>query len=258
MPSHTRNDASAASPRRPHQRKLLRICGRAAVAALFERDPDRVERLFFDPRLGGEFGAWCETLAGTRRPYRQAGAAELARLAGTVLHGGVVAIARPRPPLALDHRSAPAWARDGKPLLVLDGIGNPHNLGAIVRTAAFFGIERIVLAERADQALPSDASYRVAEGGFEYLNVYRAAVPAALYALRPAYRIIGTAPGRGALPDLPRSTCPPALLLGNEEHGLDAATLAACDEVIAIPDSGRVQSLNVAAAAAILIYLSTR
>jgi len=51
---------------------------------------------------------------------------------------------------------------------------------------------------------------------------------------------------------------PVALILGNEEKGLDPATLAACDEVVTIPGSGRVQSLNVAAAAAILIYLATR
>ncbi|MBV8737586.1 MAG: hypothetical protein JO007_10070 [Alphaproteobacteria bacterium] len=44
------------------------------------------------------------------------------------------------------------WARDDKPILVLDGIGNPHNLGAIARTAAFFGIERLVLADCPEQA----------------------------------------------------------------------------------------------------------
>jgi TrmH RNA methyltransferase len=49
-----------------------------------------------------------------------------------------------------------------------------------------------------------------------------------------------------------------ALILGNEEQGLAAATLAACDEIVTIPGGGRIQSLNVAAAAAILIYLSTR
>src|SRR5208283_1532187 len=81
----------------PHERQLLRICGLAAVAALFERDPARVERLFFEPRLARELGAFCRTLAGTHKPYRQVEAAELARVAGTPLHGSVVAIARPRP-----------------------------------------------------------------------------------------------------------------------------------------------------------------
>ena len=48
---------------------------------------------------------------------------------------------------------------------MLDGVGNPHNLGAIARTAAFFGVPRIVLSDHRAQAKPSDASYRVAEGG---------------------------------------------------------------------------------------------
>jgi TrmH RNA methyltransferase len=57
------------------------------------------------------------------------------------------------------------WARDGKPILVLDGVGNPHNLGAIARSAAFLGVERVVLADRAEQAVPSDASYRSRKAG---------------------------------------------------------------------------------------------
>lgn len=240
-----------------HERGLQRICGLAAVRALFERDPGRVERLFFEDGMKREIGPFCETLARARKPYRHVDKAELARIAGTIPHGGVVAIARPRPVRDLDLGLARHWAEDGKPLLILDGIGNPHNLGAIVRTAAFFGLERIILSDRTEQALPSDASFRVAEGGFEYLNLYRAVLPAALDELRGAYRIIGTAPGRRALPGKREAGRALALILGNEESGLDPATISACDEVVTIPGSGRVQSLNVAAAAAILIYLLT-
>jgi RNA methyltransferase, TrmH family len=241
-----------------HERTLLRVCGLAAVSALFETDPGRVERLFFEPRLRTEAGKFCAVLASARKPYREVAAGELARIAGTVLHGGITAIARPRPIEAFDPAAAPGWARDGKPLLVLDGIGNPHNLGAIARTAAFFGIERIVLGDRPDQALPSDASYRVAEGGLDRLVLYRAPLPAALTGLREGYRVVGAALGSG-IPLAARGAGKPlALILGNEEKGLDPATLAACDEVVTIPGGSRVQSLNVAAAAAILIYLATR
>jgi len=235
----------------------LRICGLAAVRALFDCDPDRVERLFFVSGLAPEAGPLCRILAQARKPYRQADSEELARVAGTVLHGGIVAIARPRPLIELDPDAARGWARGGKPLLILDGVGNPHNLGAIARTAAFFGIERIVLADRPDQALPSDAAYRVAEGGLDHLTVYRARVPDALVGLRRAYRILGTSLAEGSIPVGRTADGPVALILGNEETGLDPATLAACDEVVRIPGSGRVQSLNVASAAAILLYLLT-
>jgi TrmH RNA methyltransferase len=244
--------------RPPHARQLLRVCGLPSVAALFERDPRRVERLFFEDRVESEVGPFCRTLARARKPYRQVDKAELARVAGTPLHGGVVAIAATRPLADFDRSATRIWAKNGKPLLVLDGIGNPHNLGAIARSAAFFGLERMVLADRPDQALPSDASYRVAEGGLEHLDLHRAPLPATLFEMRPAYRVIGIALGHGPVPDRLESGPPAALVFGNEETGLDPATIAVCDQIWSIPGSGRVQSLNVAAAAAILLYLLTR
>ena len=95
--------------RPPHERQLLRICGPAAVRALFERDPGRVERLFFEDRMKSEIGPMRRTLARDRKPYRQVDGAELARVAGTVLHGGIVAIARPQPLVDL----VPAPRRNG-------------------------------------------------------------------------------------------------------------------------------------------------
>ena len=243
---------------RLHERELLRICGLAAVRALFDRDPDRVERLFFEPALRGELDASCQELARARKPYRQVDDIELARVAGTVLHGGAVAIARPRPLADFDPTATQALAQDGKPLLILDGVGNPHNLGAIARSAAFFDLVRILLANRPDQALPSDAAYRVAEGGLEYVTLFRAVLPSALGALRHAYRIVGTSLNAGSAGIDPAGDRPVALILGSEKTGLDPATLALCNDVVRIRGTGRMQSLNVASAAAILIYLLTR
>jgi len=239
---------------RSHERDLLCVCGLAAVEALFASDPGRVERLFFEPRLAGALARPRRALAKTRKPYREVEADELARIAGTMRHGGVVAVARPKLPLSLDFKLAAGWARDGRPLVILDGIGNPHNLGAIIRSAACFGVTRIVLAERPDQALPSAASYRVAEGALDRVMLYRAPLAAALPALKRAYRIVGTALSGGvALGQLPRDR-PVALILGSEESSLDPATLALCDTVVTIPGGGPVQSLNGAAAAAVLLY----
>src|SRR5271156_4168257 len=128
------SEIKAADTPPPNSRQLLRICGLAAVTALFERDPRRVERLFFEDRVKGEVGSFCRTLARARKPYRQVDKGELARVARTVLHGGVVAIAAPQPLAEFDRNVVRIWAKIGKPLLVLDGIGNPHNLGAIARS----------------------------------------------------------------------------------------------------------------------------
>jgi TrmH RNA methyltransferase len=239
-----------------------------AVQALFARDPGRVERLFFEPRLADALAGARRQMAQTRKPYREVAFDELARVAGTVRHGGVVAVARPRPPLPFDPKLVAGWARENRPLLILDGIGNPHNLGAVLRSAAYFGIARALLADRPEQALPSAASYRVAEGALEYLLLYRAKLPTAIGALRRGgFRVVGTALGRAIpLADFRsadfRGKGPVALVLGNEERGVDPATLALCDSVVTIPGvtipgSGGVQSLNVAAAAAILFYILT-
>jgi TrmH RNA methyltransferase len=242
-------------PRRPERTSgpaddLLRVGGLPAVQALFKRTPERVERLFFLPERRREAEALCALLARARKPYREVGGEELTKVAGTMLHGGIVALARPRPVVDFDPgiEKAPL-------LLVLDGVGNPHNFGAIVRTAAFFGLERIVISGQPGQAGPSAAAHRVAEGGLEFVDIHRAAnLPASLKRLRPRYRIVGTALGKGGdLKTLPRDK-PIALVLGNEEHGLDTATLAVCDQVVTLAGSGSVQSLNVAATAAILIH----
>src|SRR5215472_5483344 len=126
-PRHPRNKRPASPARPPHERELLRICGLAAVRALFDRDPGRVERLFFEAALRDELDGFCRALARAHKPFRQVDGAELARVAGTVLHGGAVAIARPRPLTDFDPTATVAWAQDRKPLLILDGISNPHN-----------------------------------------------------------------------------------------------------------------------------------
>lgn len=238
------------------QRVLLRIAGLPAVAALFATAPGRVERLFFDERLKTAVGPFCAALAKARKPYRLVGEDELQRVAGSAMHGGVVAVAEPRPVLPLDPAEAAGWARDGRPLLLLDGVGNPHNLGAIARSAAFFGVKRLVLSDHPAQAAPSDASYRVAEGGLEHLGVYRATnFAVTLRRLAQSYRVLGTALERGTdLAALAPSPRPAALVLGNEETGLPAATLRACDAIVTIAGSGQVQSLNVSVSAGILLY----
>jgi RNA methyltransferase, TrmH family len=239
-----------------HKTKLTRVAGLPAVSAVFSTALERVERLFFDERMKSHVGDFCYELARMRKPYRLVDDDELGRIAGSVLHGGVVVLVNPRPVPVLDSVETEDWARGGQPLLLLDGVGNPHNLGAIARTAAFFGVPRIVLSDHPEQATPSDASYRVAEGGLEYVDLYRGIrFPELLRHLRRGYRVVAAAAEHGQpLAALRISERPIALVLGNEEDGLPRATLKACEEIVTIPGSGSVQSLNVAASAAVLLH----
>ena len=174
-----------------------RICGLNAVSALFARRLEDVNRLHYSDAMKGAAGPLCAVLARRHIPYRMLPPLELERVAGTKHHGGIVALAAPRPIPELDRARPPRVSF----LLVLDGIGNPHNLGAIARSAAFFGVRALLLHDTADQAFPSDAAYRVAEGGLEYLDLYRARdLPGVLRAIDPFYRTVAAALGSDAAP----------------------------------------------------------
>ena len=239
------------------------ICGPEAVAALFDRRPDDVQRLFYTEARCGLVGPWCARLAASKRPYRMMPAEELARAAGTLHHGGVAAIARARIPVILNPAALPAAIQprgNRDVLLLLDGVGNPHNLGAIARSAAFFGARALIFHEVPGQAMPAEAAYRTAEGGLEQLDLYRTRnLPAVIAGLGPFYRVIATtlSPDAPALTTLPRDR-PTAVILGNEETGISGAVLAATRRAVRIVGAGAVQSLNVAQTAAILLHDITR
>lgn len=231
-----------------------RIAGHAAVTALFAKRPHAVLRLFYVAARRREAGPLCRLMAAARKPYREVPADELARIAGSAHHGGIVAVAAARdvPELGAPF---PAELLKGRVLPVLDAIGNPHNLGAIARSAAFFGCTGLLLSGDERQASLSDAAFRTAEGGLEHLSLFR--VPnlgIALRAMAPRFTTVAAVAEGGIAPDaLPRGK-PFAIVLGNEEVGPTQAALAACAHRVTLPGSGRVESLNVSVAAAVLIH----
>ncbi|MBS0632821.1 MAG: RNA methyltransferase [Verrucomicrobia bacterium] len=248
---------SASRPEGPERREELKLCGLGAVRARFARDPGSIQRLFFDLATSKQIGAICKVLAQGKKVYRCVEPAELEKIAGSIHHGGIVAIVSPPALRVTTSADVKDWARRGEPLLVLDRVGNAHNLGAIARTAAFFGLPRIVIPDDPAAARPSEASHRVAEGGLEYVEVWQTKdLLAFVRDLTAAgYEVVGAAT-RGGRPDAPRPAerKPFALVLGNEEHGIAPAVLAACTRLVTIPGHGKVESLNVSVAAAVLMW----
>jgi 23S rRNA (guanosine2251-2'-O)-methyltransferase len=149
-------------------------------------------------------------------------------------------------------------ARDragGKGLwLALDSLTDPHNVGAIFRTASFFGVQGILLTQERSAPL-SAAAYDVASGGIEYVpfalqtNLQRAfevAKEAGLW-------ILGTSEhAKQSFREVQRDR-PWLLVLGNEERGMRRLTEESCDVVCGVPPRGGVTSLNVSVAAGVLI-----
>lgn len=237
--------------------KELRLCGLAAVQARFARDPGSVQRLFYEAALGQRVGALCKVLALAKKAYRQVEAAELEKVAGSIHHGGIVAVVTPAPLRTPSETELAAWAKAGDAVLVLDRVGNAHNLGALARSAAFFGVTRIVIPDHPAAARPTDAAHRVAEGGLECVEVLLVKdLIAHVRALSAAgYDVVGAAT-RGGRPDVAArgGSRPVALVLGNEEHGVTSMVAAACTRLVTIPGSGKVESLNVSVAGAVLMW----
>jgi TrmH RNA methyltransferase len=240
-------------------RDELRLCGLAAVRARFAREPASILRLYFDRETGRRVGVMCRVLAQAKRVYRQVETAELEKIAGSVHHGGIVAVvAAPRlrpvsPEVVRD------WVQRKVTLLLLDRIGNAHNLGAIARTAAHFGVGHVVIPDCPAAARPTDAAFRVAEGGLEKVAVWLTSDLAGLARELTAagYDVVGAATRGGRL-EARRppagSPRPLALALGSEEAGLAADVAAACTRLVTIPGTGHVESLNVSVAAGILLW----
>jgi TrmH RNA methyltransferase len=234
----------------------ITICGLAAVRSRFRRDSSSIVRLFFDRETSKKVGLMCRALAGARKVYRCVEPEELARIADSTHHGGIVAVVEEAPPRVATASDAAAWGRRRENVVVLDRIGNAHNLGAIARTAAHLGVPRIVIAGDPASARPGAAAYRVAEGGMDAVEVR--CVPEVAPFLRhlsaAGFDVVGAATRGGAAEPAAAPDLPWALVLGNEEHGLAPDVEKACTRLVTIPGSGHVESLNVSAAAAILIH----
>lgn len=241
------------------RQREINVCGWQAVSTLFAQHPDDVRRLFFDAATGRRAGEFCSLLARQKKVYRQVDGAELDKVAGTKLHGGIVAVIGERPLKKVTREVLQEWGRAQAPLLLLDRVSNANNVGAIVRTAAFFGVSAIIVPDHPAQALPGEAAWRVAEGGMEFVDFYRVpALPVICAELKRHHFLIGTSltgnqlsPTEARARGIPRT---PAVILGNEEKGMAPEVAAQCDRLVKIPGVDAVESLNVSAAAAVLCW----
>ncbi|MCC5951788.1 MAG: 23S rRNA (guanosine(2251)-2'-O)-methyltransferase RlmB [Acidimicrobiia bacterium] len=183
---------------------------------------------------------------------RRVSRAELERTARTERPQGVVARAVPLPEVDFEALMQPSRGVDPF-LLVLDGITDPQNLGAILRSAECAGVTGVVLPRhRAVHVTP--AVTKAAAGAVEHVAMALVGgVPAALADLREHdVWVVGMdAGGDVDLADLPAGDGPIALVLGAEGRGLSRLARQRCDALVAIPMLGQLASLNVSVAAAL-------
>lgn len=246
------------------QRNELAVCGMSAVKKLERRNSDSIRRLYFTQDAAPKFGGLCKKLASRGGIYNVVDGGDLERLCGSVHHQGVVAMIDCPAITPLDSDITDSWIEQGDSALLLDHIGNANNLGAIIRSAAFFGMKNIIITNDEASSSITTSSYRIAEGGMEFVNIYSVnSVSRLMQAVEgEMFRI-----GSDIDADTPASQIQPLaknrpvlLIMGNEERGMSNAARSLCDARVIIPgNSGaaqerNIESLNVAQAASILLY----
>ncbi len=249
------------------KRNELAVCGFAAVKKLEKNHPEKRVRLYFTEEQAPKFGGLCKKLAKNHGIYNQKPAEELEKLCKSVHHQGVVAMIEAPEIEQLDSDIIQSWIDKKEPAVLLDRIGNANNFGAIVRSAAFFGVKNIIIPSDVSQSSITTSSYRVAEGGMEYVNIYYVnSIKDLLEDLKGKMTIVGTSllakKSSRDLRAMAKGEKPLLLVLGNEEEGISDIVKAYCDEQIIIPFAGMnigqkeslVDSLNVAQAASIIFY----
>ena len=252
------------------KRNELAVCGFATVKKLEKNHPEKIRRLYFTEEVAPKFGGLCRKLAKDHGIYNQKPAGDLEKLSGTVHHQGVVAMIEAPEIQPLDSDITDSWVENHENAVLLDRIGNANNFGAIVRSAAFFGIKNIVIPLDEAQSSITTSSYRVAEGGMEYVNIYSVRSSARLLEAMQGKMIrIGTSlDAKKKVSDLAslskgdKGDRPLLVVLGNEENGISDVVKKNCDELVIIPWAGMsdgveescIDSLNVAQASSIIFY----
>ena len=221
----------------------LRLHGLNAVRAVFARRPQAIRKLYLAEARIPQLQPLLKWCVANRVGYRVVDEADLQKLAASAHHEGVVAEVLREAPQSLN-----AWLRDlpAGPhcALWLDGVGNPHNLGAILRSAAHFGVAAL-----------SAAAARVAEGGAEAVPFVRLGRDDnSIAQLHGAGFALAATVVRGGS-DLFKADLPQRMVyvLGAEGEGMSLELAAACDMRVSISGSGAVESLNVASACAVLL-----
>jgi 23S rRNA (guanosine2251-2'-O)-methyltransferase len=186
-------------------------------------------------------------------PLRFEARETLDRMAGGLQHQGIMAVVSAKP--VIDMETLLASARDPALVVVLDGVEDPRNLGAIVRTAEAAGADGVLLPERHSAGLSETVS-RASAGGLEHVKVARIGnVAQALEALKArGIWVVGLdAAGRERW-DAVDYRRPVALVLGGEGRGMRRLVREHCDHLVGLPLFGHVASLNVSVAAGIALY----
>lgn len=185
---------------------------------------------------------------------------KLDAMSTTHAHQGVIALAAAREYATLDDLLENAASKGEAPLLVIcDELTDPHNLGAILRSAECVGAHGVIIPKRRSVGLTATVA-KASAGAVEYMPVARVTnINAAIADLKEkGVWIFGTA-AEGSIPMYQANlTIPAAIVIGNEGSGMSPLVRKNCDVTVHIPMKGNISSLNASCAASVLLYEALR
>lgn len=236
---------------RRQREEETKVYGENACQALFSSRPDALVRAYFLQEVTPRFREALRWMASNRKAYHVVDEEEMARVSGTEHHGGVCFLIKKRTGLSVGEYLESAAKRDC--IIAVENVGNPHNLGGIMRSAAHFGVNAIVVRDAS--LVESGAAIRTAEGGAEHLKAITADdLAAGLDTFhRAGYRIIAIAPGKGTpfnQIELPEKV---VLVVSDERGGLPDYIRELVDLHIAIDGARQIGGLNLSVATGVLL-----
>ena len=235
----------------------LLIYGKDACFAVWRTRPDDIIRVYLtEPNLAkmGPILTWC---ASHKKAYHIVTHEDLDKITKSAHHGGFGLLTKIKPKLDFDGFMALMNPVALAPFVFIDGVSNPHNLGAITRSMAQFGL-KFMVGEAGQLPAICSSWARISQGGLEDISVVT--VNNKLKALadlkQKGYNIYGVSHRAKTSCSLSKFIfkVPFGLVLGSELTGLSQEILPLLDETILIPGTGIIESLNVSSAAAICFY----
>lgn len=247
-------------PARPAEETEGQLEGRNALQEAL-RSGRTVDKVFI---AAGEIDRGLQRLAAEAR---EAGAVvvpvdrrKLDAMSFTHAHQGVIALAAAHVYYSIDDILEEAASRGEAPLIVIcDELSDPHNLGAILRSAECAGAHGVIIPKRRSVGLTATVA-KASAGAVEYMKVARVTnISAAIAELKQkGVWVFGTA-AEGSIPMYQADLSgPAAIVIGSEGDGMSQLVRKNCDVMVNIPMKGRISSLNASAAASILLYEALR
>lgn len=235
-----------------NRKKEMCICGFNSVYSFCTHKKDRVKRLYFTREHAKNFGEMCRYMATKRLFYKMTeDEKELFNISKSLHHQGAVAIVEEVDFPFVDNDVVDKWVQNEEDVLFTDCVGNSQNLGAIIRSMAFFGFESLVIPVSKEQSYITPSTYRVAEGGMSFVNIFLCNSSEDLVRIvKGKMKIIATSiSSHHDIMKMPRfieRDDNVLLVVGNEINGVSLYVKKNSDHMFKVSGVGNIESLNVA------------